>query len=318
MSVLENIRKHVAATSTPNPANQQQRPEPGRTERQRPEIDYGLETEDIGEGLRRWTGWVDEALAAKVLEANQLNRPLSSAHATRIAKQMTDSKWKTNGETIKIADNGDVMDGQHRLWAVIYSKRRVWLIFIFGVDKEAFSTIDTICKSRSGADILAVSGLGHHRQQTSGALTWLIRYQRRNLPEIRTPEARVENSDIEEAFANHPDMVRAVQEVGPVGRMVTPALIAFVYYVLASQDLDLANRLLKTLQDPAGVALVDPFYKLREFLVNNYEKRRNPVMTLALIIKAVNAAHEGRTLEALSWRSQGEHPEAFPTFWFAP
>jgi hypothetical protein len=36
------------------------------------------------------------------------------------------------------------------------------------------------------------------------------------------------------------------------------------------------------------------------------------LMTIALSIKAANAAHRDQKMNALAWRSQGKNPEAFP------
>jgi len=57
-----------------------------------------------------------------MLEANQHNRPLSDGHVHRIADQIKAGKWKFNDGTIKVAENGDILDGQHRCWAVIFAK----------------------------------------------------------------------------------------------------------------------------------------------------------------------------------------------------
>lgn len=279
---------------------------------------FGLATEPIGNDLHQWQGHVDETLAAKILEGNANNRPLSDAHAKRIARQMTNGLWKINGETVKIGSTGDVLDGQHRLWAIIYSKSRVWMIILFGLRPEAFATIDTIRKSRSGSDVLAINGLSHHRKATSTALLYLTHYQRGTLLNARAAENRVENSGIEEAYAAHPEMVRAVAHVSDkLRRFVNPGILGFTYYLVSSHDQELADRLVDTLEDPTSAAVTDPFFKLREaVLVRSDEKRRDPLLMIALIIKAVNAAHEGKTIERLVWRSQGERPEPFPQFWW--
>jgi hypothetical protein len=311
MSVLEKLKSKTAPIAPPvAPVFQ---PPPRAAEF------FGLKTEDIGSGLRQWSGYVDETLAAQILEGNSNNRPLSDAHAKRIARQMSNGLWKINGETVKIGSTGDVLDGQHRLWAVIYAKVRVWLIIVFGVQPDAFSTIDTIRKSRSGSDVLAVAGLTHHRGQTSAALLYLIHYQRGTLLNSRAAENRVENAQIEEAYTAHPEMVRAVAHVSDkLRRVMNASVLGFAYYLLASHDEVLAERMLDTLQDPSAVSINDPFFKLREHLLirRGDEKRVDALMMIALIIKAVNAAHEGKTIEKLGWRSHGERPEAFPQFWW--
>lgn len=311
MSVLEKLKSKTAPAAPPPPKVFQPPPRGSQF--------FGLPTEEIGNGLRQWAGYVDETLAAQILEGNSNNRPLSDAHAKRISRQMTNGLWKINGETIKIGSTGDVLDGQHRLWAVIYAKVSIWLIVVFGVQPDAFSTIDTIRKSRSGSDVLAVNGLTHHRVATSGALGFLIHYQRGTLLNSRATENRVENAQIEEAFKAHPEMVRAVAYCSDkLRRIVNPSVLGFAYYLIASHDEALAERMVSTLEDPSAVAIGDPFFKLREAVLirRTDEKRNDPLMIIALLIKAVNAAHEDKNIDKLSWRSQGERPEAFPQFWW--
>ena len=50
--------------------------------------------------------------------------------------------------------DGAILDGQHRLWAVIESKTPVETIIIRGIAREAFATIDTVRAPRSGGDII--------------------------------------------------------------------------------------------------------------------------------------------------------------------
>ena len=80
--------------------------------------------------------------ATRLLEHNTLNRPLNDTHVKRIATQIIEGKWRFIGDTIKISDDDAVLDGQHRLWAVVESKISVETILVKGIKREAFATID--------------------------------------------------------------------------------------------------------------------------------------------------------------------------------
>lgn len=69
---------------------------------------------------------------------------------------------------------------------------------------------------------------------------------------------------------------------------------------------------LVTLENPLGVAVTDPFFRLRGYFLSDYRTRKEPLHSIALCIKATNAAGEGRTINNLTWRSQGNAPEPFP------
>jgi len=172
--------------------------------------------------------------------------------------------------------------------------------------------VDTLRKPRSGGDVIALAGITRHRNQISEALKWLLRWQSGKLEEFKAPKNRIENSDVEAAFAENPAMVRAVERAMPLRSLGTPSIIAFLYFVIVNRNSELAERMMATLEDPAGIGVNDPFFRLRTYFTADHHKRKEPLMTIALAFKAANAAHEGRKLQALAWRSQGKSPEEFP------
>lgn len=253
--------------------------------------------------------------AIELLEANKNNRPITQAHVNRIAAQIFKGLWKFNGDTIKIAVDGDVLDGQHRLWAIIMADTAVETIVVYGIEKDAFATIDTIRKVRSGADILSLHGCELHRRSIATALTWLIRWQNGGLVNWRSPKNRVENSDVEASYAAHPEMAEAVDRVSCLRGLIGPGAMGFLYYVFVSRNQKLADQFIDTLESPAGVPVNHPFFRFRVYLLMSQErldKRRSPVEVFALAFKAWKAATEGKQIEVLSWRTQGPTPEKFP------
>lgn len=249
-------------------------------------------------------------MAMQLLDANEKNRPLNQNHVNRIARQIIEGKWKFNGDTIKIAKNGDILDGQHRLWAIVEAKQAVETIVVRDIEADAFATIDTISKPRSGADILSMHGVTHHRVMVSTALHWLIRWQRKTLENYRAPVNKIENSDIEDAFGNNAGILRAAERATRCRGLTSTGIIAFFYYILTNRNPDLAERMIHTMENPAGVGVNDPFFRLRAYLTDN--KHKDPLITIALMIKAANAAHEQRELRVLRWANQGQLAEGFP------
>lgn len=255
---------------------------------------------------------VTPELAVELLDHNHLNRPLRDQHVQRIARQITDGKWKFNGDTIKVASSGDVLDGQHRLWAVIEAKKPIETIIVYGIEREAFATIDTLRAVRSGADVVALNGGARYRTIISSALTWLIRWQGGHLDKFKDPTNKVENSDIEAAYTENPDIVAAVERAVRLRGIGNPALIAFLFYIFTNRNQELAERLIETLRNPVGVPLSDPFFVLRSYFLADHHKRKEPLITIALTIKAANAAYRNQKVKVLSWKNQGKIAEPFP------
>lgn len=251
-------------------------------------------------------------IALEMLEANKLNRPLQQGLVNRIADQIRRDRWKYNGDTIKISDTFDVLDGQHRLWAVAESKRSVETLVVFGISREAFDTIDTIRKYRNAADTVALEGVTRHRATIATALNWLIRYERGVLETYKQPANRIENSDIKQAVRDNPNIGAAAERVGPLRRIINSGLVTFFYYVLSSQNTALAEDLVEVLLDPGRTPLNHPYYLLRTYLVSE-QTRKDAVRTIALMIKTSNATYRGAKLTNLPvYQPQGRNPERFP------
>ena len=254
--------------------------------------------------------------ALELLELNTLNRPLDQRHIERIATQIKTGKWQFNGDTIKISGDGNIVDGQHRLWAIVEAKKPVETLVVHDVPREAFATIDTISKPRGGADILALNGVKGYRQITAAALVWLVRWQRKP-PTLTGPGRRVEVSEIEQAYGHHSHISEAAERVNKSCRGIcSPSLMTFLYYMLSSRDAEIGERFMTTMDNPSGLSASDPFFRFRGWVVQNSGKHISPIVVIAMAIKAANAAKAGRKIETLSWKHQGNNPEVFPELSF--
>lgn len=251
-------------------------------------------------------------MAVDLLEMNEHNRSISDQHVKRIARQIAAGKWRFNGDTIKIAGNAHILDGQHRLWACVEAKKPIKTIVVRGIDKEAFATLDTIRKVRSGADTLSLHGVTRYRGKVSEALKWLLRYQRKCLEDYKAPENRIENSDIEDAWRAHPYMVNAIERCAPLRHIGNTNILGFIYYVVTNRNPELAERFVITLENPARVSVNDPLFKFRAYLTQHTDRPKDSAYTIALAFKALNAAKTGRKIERLLWNRQGSRRETFP------
>lgn len=103
---------------------------------------------------------VSPARAKAWLEMNENNRPLRGRRVTAYARDMAQGKWTMTGEAIKFDSEGFLLDGQHRLNAVIQSGVTVDMLVVFGLQKESQKNMDTNAR-RTPADALALNGWKH-------------------------------------------------------------------------------------------------------------------------------------------------------------
>lgn len=98
-------------------------------------------------------------LASALLEFNpSYQRKLSSPKVDRYAKQMKNGKWALDGETVILSDGYALLDGQHRMNAVVKAQIPVNMLVLDGVNPDAFPMIDQGAK-HTAKDILDIKDI---------------------------------------------------------------------------------------------------------------------------------------------------------------
>lgn len=64
---------------------------------------------------------VTPELAQDWLARNKCNRAISDAYVASLIRDMKEGKWIVNGDTIRFSKEGELLDGQHRLTAIVKS-----------------------------------------------------------------------------------------------------------------------------------------------------------------------------------------------------
>lgn len=94
-------------------------------------------------------------VAIELLQKNNSNRKLDKVRVLLYTKQMKEGKWKEDtAETIKFSKNGVLLDGQHRLEAIVKSGVTQTMWFASDMDESVFDVLDT-GKSRSAGDVFS-------------------------------------------------------------------------------------------------------------------------------------------------------------------
>jgi len=99
--------------------------------------------------------------AKVLLQTNVNNRNLSRRRVIMYANDIKRGMWKLTGDSIKLAKNPKtnevrLIDGQHRLHAIVEAGVPVQTVVATGLDEDAFSVIDR-GKTRTYNDVLGMS-----------------------------------------------------------------------------------------------------------------------------------------------------------------
>lgn len=258
-------------------------------------------------------------LAKSYLENAAVNRSLSEPAIKRYAAAMSKGQWSLS-QPIIFDGYGRLIDGQHRLMAVIRSGQRVQFNVLRGV--ASIRHMDA-GRARKPADVLKMSG--YKNANTLAAITRAIMITESDPTTAPiasgTKGADITIDDIVDRVEKDPALqVVAAQVTGrdrPLTRMMKSSAVAgwFIYTVSKNiEDEDVLIDFLDQAQGRVPGTDQNPAIVLYRVLnTDRTEQRRlSKLERVALLVKAWNAFYETRPVKKLFWRGFGARAEKFP------
>lgn len=268
--------------------------------------------------------------AMKYLEGNTHNRPVHPSTVEKYKRAMEQGQWRLTHQGIAFAEDGydqngrhvakgTLLDGQHRLWAIVESGVTVPMMVTWAVDPETYTVIDVGAR-RTGGDTLFVLG-----EKSSGklsqALSWLWRDKNGYL-ESNVSEGRAHlptNDELLDLLRENPGIRNSLRINAMLSpqKMIPRGIAVWFHYRISQIDPVKAESFFLGVGKGEGLIGGDPRYALRDRLLvnaaNTNAKFHSPVV-VALLTKGWNAYLAGREMRQLKW-SQGEQ---FPTIEVGP
>ena len=259
---------------------------------------------------------VTPELAEQWLAKNTHNRNLRKPVVNAYASDMANGDWSWNGEAVKFAKDGTLVDGQHRLSAIVQSGVTVKMLVIRGVEKESQHTMDTGAKRTSG-DMLKLRGEKNYNPLAAGIRACILWEQGARSFTGRSGGTQTTNTQILRYLENNPVMREYASKFQSLKLHVPmPASIGFLAHKLFyGIDYDDAEHFFNRLASDEGHYKGDPIYALRKILLSPKEAGKlqyTPTYKLAVMIKAWNKFRAGEEVKLLTYRPGGANPEKFP------
>lgn len=250
---------------------------------------------------------VSPSLARKWLERSEgfQQRGIRKKRVEKLVHAILSDQWQVTHQGIAINEDGVVIDGQHRLHAIIQADQTVEMLIMRGVSTDVFHSIDTGA-SRTPSDSLKIAGFSDTNVLAAVVRSILVYDQvvGTTANEWATLDRRTTTSDILD-YLDDPDRKEQAVNACKVGRMIagnvsrfgstTP--IAAVQLILNTHPTDIgpdtAAEFNARLMDGVLLGPRSPILALRRWLVsdtgyvNVSGSIRRPV-TIAVIIKAMN------------------------------
>lgn len=261
---------------------------------------------------------VTPRIAKQLLEMNTRNRKISPTNLAKVSLQMQRDEWQLNGEAIKVAKDGRILDGQHRLQAAVDTDTTFPTLIVYGLKNTAQDTMDT-GKSRSLADVLFIHGYKNTNRLAAivvaimraekGGLRQGVRTESSNSISITNKQA-LTRLEIEPTLADISHVVHPAAKAGVPGRLA--GLLYYEFSKISGED---TEDFFARLASGIGLDRGDPILALRDHLTRlRSESHRKPtqIYIAAVIIKAWNKYREGEPMQKIGFRVGGANPERFP------
>lgn len=250
-------------------------------------------------------------IAAEMLERNTMNRNISLKHVKNLAHAMTCGNWAENGETIAIAEDGTLLDGQHRLWAVIESGLPIVFLVAYNVKKCVMPTINQ-GKIRYLSDVLNIKG--SPRWRTAAAITKLAWIYDNFDSELHPASCKssVQNIVLENYYDQNKALIEHVTETVSGGKhhfVMSSMGLAYLLFMRAHPRK--AEEFITMLKTGENLHTQHPVMALRMKLISNLMNKQKLSVreTLAYYIKAWNAYVKGKNLSIFRWNNTLPLPE---------
>ncbi len=244
-------------------------------------------------------------LAEAMLQYNTANRPVSFGTVKHYAAQMEAGQWRETFTPIQFSGTR-LIDGQHRLSAVVESGAAISAWVAFGADDEVFAFID-IGKKRTASDIFSINGV-KNPNVVAAAVRWVYAYENdRSIHASTGPKANAlrdpapmydyyQTLDTDRLhrsarastwFAHH--------------KMPNPSIACAAHYLCSTKSQRLADEFFEKVATGVGfLSKSEPEYKLRDRLTSTLHPVSR-VQEMAFIIDAWNARRRNRRVGAFKF-----------------
>lgn len=249
---------------------------------------------------------VTPKMAQEFLIKNIANRTINQAIVKAYAEELSKGSFITNGDSIRFDINGTLIDGQHRLLAIIMSGVSANILIVYGLPVEAFKTID--CgKKRSAADVLKIEGVENSTNISAGIRKYLALKDG-----TFTRKPLISNLDISQEYDDHSYLYQNIfsdsnKFYKDTYRIISPSdYVAFYRYFQLKYSNETIDSFFEKIKNKEGICGL-LFDKLMVEIVSKRVLRGGE--KTALIIKAFIYHATGKGIKRL----QHSKDEKFPT-----
>lgn len=258
---------------------------------------------------------IDPAMAQVMLDHNEGNRNIRPSKLDQYKRDMREGRYKFNGESLIVAKNGRINDGQHRLRAILETNLAFKSVVSFGVSLDAIDTID-IGAARTGADALSIDDVPNAHIMSS-MLKLIVSYERAKqegfpagtillgsnsrvtIPEIRERLAKslpAERQLLDDAATYASSHSKSFQG------LLNPQHVAFAFWLMGQIDQRAVVNMLDKIRTQLGFTTGDPIFSaynnLKRSAIRQTKNNKNTNERIEILVRGWNLMRRGKSVNS--------------------
>jgi hypothetical protein len=238
------------------------------------------------------------------------NRRLREGHVAFLQRQLLGGHWLPNGETLIFDTTKHLLDGQHRLSAIVQARKSAWCLVVRGVPTEAYTTLD-IGNNRSVG-----STLGNMGYKNANVLAAICRFQNawemnrekylsesKNMPRLSPDELAM----IAETYSDLQFCASWVAGAGGIRKLGNGSLFGHLLFLLRQANEEKAMAFADAFNLGTNLGQRNPILVLRDTLMTRKlrEQKTSRVQYYTLVIGAWNFYRAGKKTSRLHLTMKG-------------
>ena len=258
---------------------------------------------------------INREIAPKMLERNTRNyRPKDLIRIGKYARDMEMNAWRFSNDAICFDCNDNLINGQHRLEAIVLSGYEGDFLIVRGMAEDADQVMD-MGKPRNIGDALRKLGFTYFDLKAAVARLYFI-HKNFGLNALSNPRAQGTPDEITKlAIALSEDIEHSNAATQAVQPYLVQSVAVLGHKLFSEQNPEMADQFFLDIGTGANLPVGSPALAFRNMLIEQKgsKLKRCKRDIIALMFKAWNYYKIGKKIEYLKLNSNGAKKEKFPT-----
>lgn len=242
--------------------------------------------------------------AVQIMKKNSLNRNINEKRVNRLVKSIKSGQWKLNYQPIIISKDGNLINGQHRVQAVIVSKMPIEALVIHNAPDDIKPTLD-IGAARNLGNHLQMAGYKGSVFAMASAIVICLSFQKGSYNKSgaqTTPEEMLDYLKSNKRILKSADIFTHTDK-SEFRNLLPQSISVAMHYLFCEIDRDKAETFFHGLVQGTELGKTSPILRARTELISMRKESKRSELTRAMALHylctAFQAFLDNRRIDSL-------------------